>query len=259
MANVDIKTLLDGNDIFEEFKGSLAEQYVCQELIAQRIFNIHYYANENSTSKIEFIIDNGLDIIPIESIPDKISLQLYDQRIIRYQISLALDWKKRQIQWIKTPPVWSNDRLFRQVSKSCSSIRQISYSLYSHPSDTTYIVCAESVSEMPEGKFCRLGNFDQWFSVQDVQDLKEEHPMSQVAYVSLVLDDWIPRKESGNIRINSDKIGRTIPYVYLYCEGNNVVIRVEDSVSAAFLADKANVADIKESPSCQFNGKGRRS
>ena len=195
-----------------------------------------------------------LDIIPIESIPDKISLQLYDQRIIRYQISLALDWKKRQIQWIKTPPVWSNDRLFRQVSKSCSSIRQISYSLYSHPSDTTYIVCAESVSEMPEGKFCRLGNFDQWFSVQDVQDLKEEHPISQVAYVSLVLDDWIPRKESGNIRINSDKIGRTIPYVYLYCEGNNVVIRVEDSVSAAFLADKANVADIKESPSCQFNG-----
>ena len=32
MANVDIKTLLDGNDIFEEFKGSLAEQYVLCEL-----------------------------------------------------------------------------------------------------------------------------------------------------------------------------------------------------------------------------------
>ena len=64
-----------------EFKGALAEQYVCQELIAQRIFNIHYYANENSTSKIEFIIDNGLDIIPIEV---KSSINVYAKSLKSY-------------------------------------------------------------------------------------------------------------------------------------------------------------------------------
>lgn len=32
MAGLRQRTLLDGNDLFVEFKGALAEQYVCQQL-----------------------------------------------------------------------------------------------------------------------------------------------------------------------------------------------------------------------------------
>ena len=34
MAEIDIKTLIDGNKIFVEFKGALVEQYVAQQLIS---------------------------------------------------------------------------------------------------------------------------------------------------------------------------------------------------------------------------------
>ena len=33
MGNIDIKTLLDGNSVFEEFKRALTEQYVLQQLL----------------------------------------------------------------------------------------------------------------------------------------------------------------------------------------------------------------------------------
>ena len=47
-------------------KGALAEQYVCQELKRQAELHIHYYTNDNSTSEVEFIVDNGTAIVPVE-------------------------------------------------------------------------------------------------------------------------------------------------------------------------------------------------
>ena len=38
MADLDSKTILEGNDIFEEFKGSLTEQYVLCQL--KRMYRI---------------------------------------------------------------------------------------------------------------------------------------------------------------------------------------------------------------------------
>ncbi|OLN31762.1 putative ATPase (AAA+ superfamily) [Desulfosporosinus metallidurans] len=36
MSELDIKSLLEGNKLFEEFKGALTEQYVLQQLITSR-------------------------------------------------------------------------------------------------------------------------------------------------------------------------------------------------------------------------------
>ena len=65
-AGLNHNAIISGSTLFVEFKGALAEQYTCQELVAEGEFGIHYYANENSSNEVEFLIDNGLEIIPVE-------------------------------------------------------------------------------------------------------------------------------------------------------------------------------------------------
>ena len=66
MASVDIKTLLDGNDIFEEFKGSLAEQYVLCELKACTNLEVFYWSSDTGSSEVDFIVQIGKNNVPIE-------------------------------------------------------------------------------------------------------------------------------------------------------------------------------------------------
>ena len=64
MAKISPKTILQGNDIFVEFKGALTEQYVCQELIALKDLNLAYY--NKSQCEIDFIGDYENVVFPIE-------------------------------------------------------------------------------------------------------------------------------------------------------------------------------------------------
>lgn len=63
---LDEKTLLEENKILTEFKGALAEQYVMQELTTIGCDYIGYWTNERSTSEVDFVIQKGGEIIPIE-------------------------------------------------------------------------------------------------------------------------------------------------------------------------------------------------
>ena len=66
LAGLHPEILLQGNDLFTEFKGALTEQFVLQELVCQRNIQIGYYTNERSTAEIDFIIETGNDLIPVE-------------------------------------------------------------------------------------------------------------------------------------------------------------------------------------------------
>lgn len=66
MNDIDAKTLLEGNAIFEEFKGALTEQYVLQQFLSQRNVVVFYWTAENATSEIDFVIQCNGHIIPIE-------------------------------------------------------------------------------------------------------------------------------------------------------------------------------------------------
>jgi predicted AAA+ superfamily ATPase len=67
MSKLKIQTLLDGNQIFEEFKGSLTEQYVFQQLNLNEDFSINYYPFENGRYELDFIVENeNGELIPIE-------------------------------------------------------------------------------------------------------------------------------------------------------------------------------------------------
>lgn len=66
MTGLKQKTLIEGNNLFVEFKGALTEQYVCQQLKTIEDLNIYYYTNERGNCEIDFVIDRDNQIIPIE-------------------------------------------------------------------------------------------------------------------------------------------------------------------------------------------------
>ncbi|MDR3366814.1 MAG: AAA family ATPase [Prevotellaceae bacterium] len=67
MSRLNAKIIADGNAIFEEFKGALAEQYVFQQLIQKEELAIYYHTFDRSKYELDFLVqsnENGL--IPIE-------------------------------------------------------------------------------------------------------------------------------------------------------------------------------------------------
>lgn len=65
-AGIDSKTLLEGNEIFEEFKGSLTEQYVLCQLKQCTQLNIFYWTSNTGMAEIDFITQIGKNNVPIE-------------------------------------------------------------------------------------------------------------------------------------------------------------------------------------------------
>ena len=66
MAKIDLQTIIDGNKIFVEFKGSLTEQYVLTELKSNVDTTVFYWASEKGTAEVDYIIQLGRNNIPIE-------------------------------------------------------------------------------------------------------------------------------------------------------------------------------------------------
>lgn len=66
MADLQAQTILEGNRIFTEFKGALAEQYVQQELRASSEKELFYWSSNQSDVEIDFVFSSGAALIPIE-------------------------------------------------------------------------------------------------------------------------------------------------------------------------------------------------
>ena len=66
MGDIDAKTLLEGNKIFSEFKGAMTEQYVLQQLNSSDRYVIYYWSAERSTSEVDFIVQYGGMVVPVE-------------------------------------------------------------------------------------------------------------------------------------------------------------------------------------------------
>ena len=66
MVGLQQNVLLDGNDLFKEFNGALTEQYVMQQLAGIPNFHTYYYTNDRGSCEIDFVIDNGEMVVPVE-------------------------------------------------------------------------------------------------------------------------------------------------------------------------------------------------
>lgn len=111
MAEVDAKTLLEGNDIFEEFKGSLTEQYVLCQLKQCTELNIFYWSSGTGVAEVDFIAQIGKNNVPIEVKASenlqakslKSFVQKYDTKInVRTSMS-----NYRENDWVINIPLYS--------------------------------------------------------------------------------------------------------------------------------------------------------
>jgi predicted AAA+ superfamily ATPase len=67
MSQLNAKTIADGDAIFEEFKGALAEQYVFQQFAQKKDLYIYYHTFDRSKYELDFLIQNNEnEIIPVE-------------------------------------------------------------------------------------------------------------------------------------------------------------------------------------------------
>ncbi len=65
LARLSADTILLGSNIYTEFKGAMAENFVLQSLITQFEVTPRYWVSEGK-AEVDFIIQTGNDIIPIE-------------------------------------------------------------------------------------------------------------------------------------------------------------------------------------------------
>lgn len=65
-SGLDLKTIVNGSVLFEEFKGALTEQFVCQQLVATGELVPRYWSAENSTGEVDFLYDYGGRVVPVE-------------------------------------------------------------------------------------------------------------------------------------------------------------------------------------------------
>ncbi len=66
MSGVDAMSIINGNALFVEFKGALAEQFVLQEIKCGASYTPYYYGSESATFEQDFLIQKGMEIVPIE-------------------------------------------------------------------------------------------------------------------------------------------------------------------------------------------------
>lgn len=115
MTGLHQRTLLDGNDLFKEFKGALTEQYVCQQLKTVEGLSVYYYTNDRGSCEVDFIVDTGQQIIPVEvkaevNLRAK-SLRTYQERFspdVSVRTSMA-DFKKEN--WLVNLPLYAVEKI----------------------------------------------------------------------------------------------------------------------------------------------------
>ena len=115
MVGLRQDVLLDGNELFKEFKGALTEQYVLQQLKTIKGLNIYYWTAERGTAEVDFVIDNGSDVIPVE-VKAEVNLQAKSLKVYRekFQPKLSMrtsmaDYKNED--WLLNLPLWAVETL----------------------------------------------------------------------------------------------------------------------------------------------------
>ena len=89
MVRLRQDVLLDGNALFREFKGALTEQYVLQQIKTLDNVTAYYWTNDRNSAEIDFLIDTGAEVIPIE-VKAEINLQAKSLKTFREKFDPAL-------------------------------------------------------------------------------------------------------------------------------------------------------------------------
>jgi uncharacterized protein len=109
-TDLDVTAILQGNHLFEEFKGAFTEQYVLQQLLTRNI-NPYYWSSDQSTAEIDFIIQVSGQVYPIE-VKSEENLKAKSLKVFaeKYKIPLSIRTSMspyRKEDWLINLPLFS--------------------------------------------------------------------------------------------------------------------------------------------------------
>ncbi|MHC1776947.1 MAG: ATP-binding protein [Lentimicrobium sp.] len=122
MGDIDSTTLLEGSQIFKEFKGSLTEQYVLQQLTNKNEFAIYYWSAERSTAEVDFVIQCKGLVIPVEVKAEENlqakSLKVYNGKFNPdFSIRTSMtDFRKQD--WLTNIPLYALSELYTILNEA---------------------------------------------------------------------------------------------------------------------------------------------
>ena len=111
LSDLDAESILEGNEIFVEFKGALTEQYVLQELVAETEYTPYYYATEKASFEMDYMIQKGKNIVPIkvkaETNQKAKSLKAYCQKYEpEYAVRISMK-NYQEEEWVTNLPLYA--------------------------------------------------------------------------------------------------------------------------------------------------------
>ncbi|MBR2186579.1 MAG: DUF4143 domain-containing protein [Lachnospiraceae bacterium] len=111
LSELETDRVIYGDSLFSEFKGALTEQYAVQEIVAQGKYTPYYYSGEKSVYEVDFLIQKGKDIVPVEvKAEDNLrskSLRFYYEK---YKPGIAVRTSAaafRDQEWMINVPLWA--------------------------------------------------------------------------------------------------------------------------------------------------------
>ena len=111
MSSLDPKDVVDGNKVFTEFKGALAEQYVCQQLVSECGLAPYYWSAENSIGEIDFLVQDGGNVFAMEVKAEE-NLRAKSLRAFKYAhpevkaVRFSLSGYREQ-EWMRNVPLYA--------------------------------------------------------------------------------------------------------------------------------------------------------
>ena len=109
MAEVDEKLLLEKNKILTEYKGSMTEQFVAQELIIKN--KLYYWTKQQATSEIDFLLQQKNAVIPIEvKAEENLKAKSLKVFVEKFKPSIALRTSMnfyRKEDWLSNIPLYA--------------------------------------------------------------------------------------------------------------------------------------------------------
>lgn len=115
--NLSADTILEGDELFTQGKGALAEQYVCQQLVASNRCVPYYWSADGSKQKgeVDFLYECDGDVIPLEVKSDQ---NVHSRSLARFAKEHGIKRSQRlslkgyeDLGWLVNIPLFAADML----------------------------------------------------------------------------------------------------------------------------------------------------
>ena len=122
MSRLDARIILEGDRLFEEFKGALTEQYVLQQLMVTPENDIFYWSADNASSELDFLIQTESEIIPLEvKAAENLQAKSLKTFVQKFEMKKAVRTSMsdfREQEWMVNMPLYNIGNLNRYLESN---------------------------------------------------------------------------------------------------------------------------------------------